>query len=115
MQITVNARKIKKVKHMIKYAMYAITLDTLKNMDKEMLIEMLFDMEDIPAVQRIADAANSYLGSCEGSDMKKDEEEYCQEDHDCNQQKPKSEYEDCKEQDDAQRYRDVQAENSRPY
>lgn len=107
MQITVNARKIKKVKHMIKYAMYAITLDTLKNMDKEMLIEMLFDMEDIAAVQRIADAANSYLESCEGN-----EEESEIEDSKCNE---KSEYEDCKEQDDAQRYRDVQAENRSPY
>ena len=71
----------------------------LRIMDEKQLNELFHDLDDIDAVERIANAAYDYL------------EQY---NLALNKEK-QSEYEDWKAQDDAQRNRDHKIDNQRPY
>lgn len=73
-----------------------MTLETLKNMDEKQLLEMFHDMEDVAAVERIAECAYHFVENY----VDPEEDEATNE---------KSDYEDWKEQDDAQRYRDIKS------
>jgi hypothetical protein len=69
---------------------YAMTLETLKNMDEKQLLEMFHDMDNEDAVERIMDCAKHFLyGKCGR----------------CNNEKTQDE--DAKEIDDARRLRDI--------
>ena len=82
----------------------------LKNMDEKQLVELFHDLEDIEAVERIADVAYHFV-----ENYVLDEECQC----DCKEKdfmckkgtctyKDKSQYAEAKEVDDLQRYRDSQ-------
>jgi len=75
---------------------YAMTLETLKNMDEKQMIEMFHDIGDLKVVERIADTAYHFVENY----VDPEEDEATNE---------KSDYEDWKEQDDAQRYADIKS------
>lgn len=66
----------------------------LKTMDEKQLLELFYDMDDLEAVERIADCADHFVNREIGISVK----EYLDK---------KSEEEDWKELDDAQRLRDI--------
>ena len=82
-------------------------MKVLKSMDEKQLLAMFHDMEDIEAVERIADCAYHFTENYEAPDQECESADPCP----CN----KSDEQDWKDQDDAQRYRDIQSENKRPY
>jgi hypothetical protein len=77
---------------------YAMTLETLKKMDKKQLIELFHDIEDIQVVQRIADCAYHFT---ENYDYAK------QDDYD--RVTSKSEKQEWVDMDNAERYRDIKS------
>ncbi len=78
-------------------ARYMMTLQTLKYMDEKIMTKMFEDLEDIDAVQRIADCAKDFVIS-----------RY-------KEFKEQSEHEEAKDIDDARRHRDINSDNRRPY
>ena len=73
----------------------------LKNMDEKQLLELFHDIDDIEAVQRIADCAYHHVENFE-----REVEEIVN-------PKSYSEFKEWEEQDNAQRYADIKAEQDR--
>ena len=82
---------------MTDYTMY-VFIARLKSMDEKQLLELFHDIEDIKAVQRIADCAYHFTENYDYADS---------EDYD--RINGKSDEQDWKDQDDAQRYRDIKS------
>ncbi len=79
--------------------MYQWMYKMLRNMDEKQLLELFADLDDIKAVQRIADCAYHFTENYDYA---------TQEDYD--RVNGKSDTQDLKDQDNAQRYRDIKSQ-----